>query len=343
MKRLLALALFCAAGVCVIAQPPQVPSQTAPSQPASQTAQPPQAPSQTAPTPGDQPAPTPTFRTRAAGIRIDVLVTDNERPVSGLTAKDFTLTDSGVAQDIEVSSLRDLPVDVIIVLDTSTSLREEGLRHLVRATDTLLASLQPQDRAALVTFSQVVVIRSGLTPEHARVRDIVSELKIDGTTSAIDAVFAATTLQTQADRSSLLLVFSDGIDTASWLRADQVLATVRRSAVVPYAVVLNSEVTATGGTRIPYRMRPSQPVNDEPFDGTESFLRDLVLTGGGVFMPAQDTRGLERRFAEALDSFRQRYVITYAPRGVEGAGFHPVNIKVKGGHRVRARPGYLMP
>ena len=68
-----------------------------------------------------------------------------------------------------------------------------------------------------------------------------------------------------------------------------------------------------------------------------------VATGGGVFMQAENTRALERRFAEALDSFRERYVITYVPRGVEGAGWHPVDIRVKGRHRVRARPGYVMP
>jgi VWFA-related protein len=314
-------ALFCAAALCAAAA-------------AKQTPQPPQPPQ-------DPSAPTPTFRTRAAGVGIDVLVTNDERPVSGLTAKDFELTDSGVAQTIEVTSLRDLPVDVIIVLDNSTSLREEGLKHLVGATDTLLGSLQPRDRAALVTFSQVVVIRAGLTPRHAQVRAIARELKVEGTTSVIDAVFAGTTLQTAADRSSLLLVFSDGIDTASWLRPDQVLATVRRSAVVPYAVVLSDAVTATGEAPAHIGMRQTGPA-EEPLDATGSFLRDLVVAGGGVFMPAGNTRMLERRFAEALDSFRQRYVITYVPRGVEGAGWHPVSIRVKGRHRVRARPGYFM-
>jgi VWFA-related protein len=239
-----------------------------------------------------------------------------------------------------VTTLSDLPVDVIIVLDVSTSLREQGLRHLVRATDTLLGSLRPRDRAGLVTFSQVVTIRSSLTPEHTRVRAIVRDLKIEGTTSAIDAVFAGTTLQTAA-RASLLLVFSDGVDNASWLRPDQVLATVRRSAVVPYAVVVGKAVAPAPDQRFPTGLRGGAP--DQPFDAAASFLRDLVVTGGGVFLHAEDTRMLERRFTEALDSFRQRYVITYAPRGVEGAGWHPVNIKVKGGYRVRARPGYVMP
>jgi VWFA-related protein len=318
-------AVLCAAGLCVAGAGAVT---QAPAQPSAQPSEPP---------PPDQSSAIPTFRTRAAGVSIDVLVTDDERPVPGLTSKEFELTDSGVAQAIDVTTLSDLPVDVIIVLDISTSLREDGLKHLIRATDTLLAGLRPRDRAALVTFSQVVVVRAGLTPQHAYVRAIVRDLKIEGMTSAIDAVFAGTTLQTR-DRASLLLVFSDGVDTASWLRPDQVLATVRRSAVVPYAVVLDDEVTDTGEHRAPLGTSSS-----EPFDATTSFLRDLVVTGGGVFMPAGDRRALERRFAEALDSFRQRYVITYVPRGVEGAGWHPVTIKVKGGHRVRARPGYVMP
>jgi VWFA-related protein len=331
-----AIALFCGAGLCAAAAATQTQTATPPAPASSQPPQPPAQP------PQDPSSPTPTFRTRAAGVSIDALVTDDERPVTGLTVKDFELTDSGVAQSIEVTTLRDLPVDVIIVLDNSTSLREDGLKNLVRATDTLLGSLQPRDRAALVTFSQVVVIRSGLTPRHADVRNIARELKIEGTTSVIDAVFAGTTLQTAADRSSLLLVFSDGIDTASWLRPDQVLATVRRSAVVPYAVVLGEGVTPTGEAPVHIGVRRTGPA-EEPFDATARFLRDLVVTGGGVFMSAGNTRMLERHFAEALDSFRQRYVITYVPRGVEGAGWHPVSIKVKGGHRVRARPGYVMP
>lgn len=283
----------------------------------------------------------PTFRTRAAGVRIDVLVTEDERPIANLTSNDFELTDQGVAQQVAVSRLHDVPVEVIVVLDISTSLREEGLKNLVRATDTLIARLNAGDRAALVTFSQVVVLRSALTTDTAKVREMLRGLKLQGSTSVIDAAFAAAMLQTEADRSALMLVFSDGVDTASWLDAERVLAAIRRAAVVPYAVVVGPAVTETGEVRVPIGVRVFKR---EPFDATDSFLRDLVVTGGGVFMQADDTRGLERRFAEALDSFRQRYVLTYASQGVEGSGWHPVTIKVKGHrYRVRARPGYLVP
>lgn len=290
-----------------------------------------------APPPGE-----PTFRTRTSGVRIDVLVTDDERPVPNLTANDFELTDQEAPQQVEVTRSHDLPVDAIIVLDNSTSLGVDGLNDLIHATNTLIGRLNPRDRAALVTFSQVVVLRSALTNDTAKVREMVRGLKLQGSTSVIDASFAAAMLQTEADRSALMLVFSDGVDTASWLDAGRVLAAIRRAAVVPYAVVVGGEVTLKGEAPIPLgsRARPAA----EPFDAAERFLRDLVVTGGGVFVHAGDTRGLERRFAEALDSFRQRYVLTYVPQGVEGSGWHPVTIKVKGHrYRVRARPGYLVP
>jgi Ca-activated chloride channel family protein len=298
-------------------------------------------PTQPPATPGE-----PTFRTRTSGVRIDVLVTDGDRPIPNLTAADFELIDNGVAQEVEVTTLRDVPVDVIIVLDTSASLGDDGLRHLLGATDTLLGSLRAGDRAALVTFSRAVMMRSALTPTHESVRDMLKGLKAEGTTSVIDATYVATTLRTQADRSTLLLVFSDGIDTASWLRPDKVLGTVRRSAVVPYAVVVGeasammTDVPGAAPTRPPGQ--PGQPGPREPVDATESFLRDLVVTGGGLFMPAAETRQLERRFAEALDNFRQRYVLTYTPRTVDAPGWHPVTVKVKG-RRVRARAGYFVP
>ena len=333
-RRLLAsVAAIAAAAVCLAAQPPSPAQAPASVQPPSPT----QPASSTQPPSSAQP----TFRTRAAGVRIDVLVTEDERPVANLTESDFELTDQDVPQQVEVSRLHDLPVDVIIVLDNSTSLGKDGLNNLIQATDKLITRLNPRDRAALVTFSQVVMLRSALTNDTAKVRQMVSGLKVQGSTSVIDATFAAAMLQTEADRSALMLVFSDGFDTASWLDADRVLAAIRRAAVVPYAVVVGSDVTLTGEEPTPFARGARRR---EPFDGAERFLRDLVVNGGGVFVHAEDTRALERRFAEALDSFRQRYVLTYVPQGVEGSGWHPVTIKVKGRrYRIRARPGYLVP
>jgi VWFA-related protein len=303
-------------------------------------------------TPAQQPPPVaadrgpqPLFRTGAAGVRIDALVTDDDRPVPGLTTADFELTDSGVAQAVQVTSVKDMPVDVICVLDTSSSLGDEGLNHLIHATDTLIGRLRPDDRVALVTFSQIVTLRAPLSTDRRRVREGLRGLRAAGNTSVIDAAFAAAMLQPDTDRSAMLLIFSDGFDTASWLDAQRVLTTIRRSPLVPYAVVIGDDVPESGKVMTPLTvlLRDPLPTRDV-FDPSERFLRNLVVTGGGVFMPAENSRQLERRFNEALDSFRQRYVLTYAPQGVETTGWHPVTVKVKGhSYRIRARPGYQMP
>ena len=287
----------------------------------------------------------PTFRTRGEGVRVDALVTDGERPVLGLTANDFELIDSGVKQEISVASLADTPLDVLLVLDTSTSVGEQGLAHLVRAADTLFSRLKPKDRAGLVAFSQDVLMRAALTPQHRRVRTMLGTLKVHGMTAIMDATYAAMQLA-DTDRPTLMLVFSDGIDTASWLRRADVLDAARRSGVVPYAVVTGEGIAAF--IPRPDRGTVNQRMVDErgqPLDDSVvGFLGQLVRNGGGVVLNAEQTRDLEQRFGEALDSFRQRYVLTYSPVGVERTGWHPLTVRVKsrGGYRVRARSGYFV-
>lgn len=280
----------------------------------------------------------PTFRTRGEGVRIDVLVTDRERPVAGLTSKDFTLTDNGAGQTVEAASLASLPLDVILVLDVSVSLGEEGLRNLTLAADALLAKLRRDDRAALVTFSQVVMIRSELTTDHPRVRGMVKGLRVHGMTSAMDAIHTGMMLQQDIDRPTLMLVFTDGLDTQSWLRPEMVLDTARQSVAVPYAVVAGEGVKAYATPKA------SLLAGGTPVNPAARFLWDLVQVGGGVFMNAEKTDQLEKRFTEALENFRQRYILTYVPRGVEQKGWHPVSIAVKDRrYRIRARPGYFKP
>jgi VWFA-related protein len=286
-------------------------------------------------------SPSPTFRTRSEGVRLEVLVTDGAKPIVGLTARDFELKDSGVDQVVEAASVAQSPVDVILVLDISTSLRAEGLAHLQRAAQALLARLQPRDRAGLVTFSQGVTIRAGIT-SHSGVREALADLEVQGSTSVVDAVYTGMLLQSDVDRPTLLLVFSDGMDTASWLRADAVLDTARRSGVVPYAVVTGTGVSSYL-ERPPSIVGPRRSTQAPAIEESERFLWELVRAGGGVFLNAESSGQLDARFTQALDSFRQRYILTYMPRGIERQGWHPLTIKIKG-HRyhVRARAGYFV-
>ena len=84
---------------------------------------------------------------------IDVLVTDGRRAVTGLTAADFELHDNTVPQSIEQLYMEQLPLTIIMVLDTSGSVAGERLEALKKGAAVVVDRLRPGDQAAIVTFA----------------------------------------------------------------------------------------------------------------------------------------------------------------------------------------------
>ncbi len=258
----------------------------------------------------------PTFSSKLEAVRVDVLVTERGDVVKGLQPSDFEVRDNGVLQQVDLASFQQIPLNVILALDVSASVSGERLQHLQTAGRALLERLTKEDRAALLTFSQAVVLRESLTGDVARVRMALERVQPLGDTALVDASHAAMMLGHSDVGRSLLIVFSDGLDTASWLSPDGVLESARRSEVVVYSV-------STRG--------PEKP----------EFLHDLSeLTGGSVF-EVESTRDLSATFLRILDEFRQRYLVSYTPRGVSKQGWHRLEVRVKGRRAtVKSRAGY---
>jgi VWFA-related protein len=205
---------------------------------------------------------------------------------------------------------------VILGLDVSASVSGERLEHLQSAGHTLLQQLTDRDRAALVTFSHVVGLREGLTSDLDSVRTALGAVRGEGDTSLVDGSYAAMMFAGKDVGRSLLILFSDGLDTASWLSADAVLESARRSDVVVYGVAVR------GGR------------------GTE-FLEKLTEATGGNVLEAESTRDLSGTFVRILDEFRRRYLLSFTPRGVASTGWHRLEVRVKGRRvNVSARAGY---
>ena len=132
---------------------------------------------------------------------------------------DFVLTDNGRAQRIESASLEAMPLSVLLVLDTSGSMAGTRFGNLIAGAKDVLKTLGPEDRVALMTFSSHVSQEVELTGDIARVEQALDELTPHGGTSLRDAVYAALKVTPAPGSRGVALVFSDGVDTLSWLTA----------------------------------------------------------------------------------------------------------------------------
>jgi Ca-activated chloride channel family protein len=256
------------------------------------------------------------FTSAVETVRVDVLVTAAGRPVRGLQASDFEVFDNGARQNIDFAAFEQ-PLNVILALDMSASVAGARLTDLQRASRMVLDGLRAGDRAALVTFSHLVVLAADLTEHPARVGAVVDSLTGKGETALVDGAYAALILGEQAAGRSLVMVFSDGLDTSSWLTPDSVVGIAKQSDVVAYSV-------STGGA-------------------TPPFLRDLAQTTGGRSIDLSSTKALGDAFVGILGEFRGRYVLGFTPqRTGRDEGWHRLQVRVKGRNvSVKARPGYM--
>jgi Ca-activated chloride channel homolog len=266
----------------------------------------------------------PTYRSGIEVVRLDVLVTRSGRPVTGLAAADFEVRDDGAPQRVDLA-ISAGAVDVLLVLDTSSSVAGPPLRALVAAAEALLDDLKPDDRVALLTFSERVVMGSGLARNLSPVRQRLSELEAGGATSLRDALFAALTLPLSDSRRTLVVLFSDGADNTSWLSAEAVLEATKRSETVVYPVASGAAASRAGALK-----------------EHRQFLQRLAEETGGNLLQADSASGLRTAFRGILAEFRSRYLLSYSPVGAGRArGWHEIEVKLKGkAGKVKARPGY---
>jgi VWFA-related protein len=255
----------------------------------------------------------PIFRAGVEVVTVDVSVTRGDAPVSGLAADDFIVTDNGIRQRIDSVAVARVPLSVTLVLDTSGSVAGQRLDALISASEQVVNELRTDDHVSLITFSSAVVRRVALTTSLDSVRSALREVTAAGGTSLRDALFLALHTRPHEATRPLLLIFTDGADTSSWLSPDEVLESVRHANVVIHAVSF----------------------------GSHPFLEQATHEAGGRIWSASSNRDLQKLFRRAIRDMRDRYVLTYTPDGVSRSGWHALSVKLaRTSADIVARPGY---
>jgi Ca-activated chloride channel family protein len=260
------------------------------------------------------------FRSRAEAVQVDVLVTHDKRLVRGLTKDNFELRADGVPQVIQLLEIGAHPVDVILVFDTSVSVAGELQKMLRLAAEALVDRLAPHDRVALLSFNNRVRVHAPLTDDHSRVRLALSGLKAEGRTALRDGAFAGLLVKEDTPRRTLLVLFSDGVDTASWISRSRLERAAARNEAVVYALVLQLR----------------------GFSRQTEMLHELTRQSGGRLVEAGRPQDLSDQMVAILTEFRERYLLSFVPAGISSAGWHTLSVKLKKAKgKVQVRRGYF--
>jgi VWFA-related protein len=262
------------------------------------------------------------FRVAAEAVVVDVAVYRGTTPITDLTAADFEVLDAGMPQTIADLSRETLPIDATLVIDLSQSVRASLLEVLSRTVEQIQQSLRPSDRATVITFDER--IRERVAASDADRDAPVAPAARLGLTSLFDAIATALPNQPALGRRSMIIAFTDGFDTASFLDATTVLEMAKRASPAVFSIALTPASLGPG------------------LEQHERFFDELADLTGGRFTKVRSDAEVGSAFLRAVDEFRSGYVLRYAPRGVATRGWHEITVRVKrpGRYEVRARRGY---
>jgi Ca-activated chloride channel family protein len=301
-----------------------------PAAPATPTPAPAPAPS--------QPAPASVFRAGASLVALNVTVTDGKRLVPDLRPDDFAVYEDGVLQRVQFFEARQVPIDLILLIDTSSSMSDK-MAVVHEAAVGFLKTLRDTDRGAVVTFGDNVSILQALTSDRAALEQAVRRAAPRGSTALNNALYVAMKefgKVSQEDgmvRRQAIAVLSDGEDTSSIIPFDDVLAMARKSGINIYTICLKNQYArarADSGRRY--------------FSESDYAMKSLAHeTGAQAFFP-QAVQELKSVYAAISDELSNQYSIGYSPSNARPDGrFRRIVIKLAGHpeFRPRTRLGYI--
>jgi VWFA-related protein len=281
-------------------------------------------------------APAQAFRSATELVVLQVAVVDQQRrPVSGLRQEDFAVFEENVAQAVSLFASATAPLDLMLLIDTSSSMYERMMATQEAAIN-FVRTLKTGDHAAVVLFNDGVRIAQPLTGDTDALETAIEAASPAGGTALYEALYVAlrelARTRRGADdpmRRQALVLLTDGDDTSSRLVFDDVLDEARRGAVTIFAIM------------------PSAPGWDAFFDmpsrrrGAPYNMRQLAEeTGGRSFAPArmEDLAGVYGEIAEELS---RQYWLAYVPKPSSG-GFRHVSVRIvtQPALRTRTRNGY---
>jgi Ca-activated chloride channel family protein len=276
--------------------------------------------------PAGAPPDQPLFRSSVRTVSIYATVLDgNGRLVPDLTREDFVVLDDGKPVELTLFSNEPQAFTAVVMLDTSASMTA-NLDFLSNAAEQFLLRLHPGDRARVGAFNDKIQLSDEFTNNRdSLIRDL-KDLQFGNPTRLNDAIGASLDVLEPVDGRRVVLMFSDGEDTASKLGFRTVLDRARNEEVMVYSIGLESEFF--NGMRV-QRSRPSRD------------LRKIADETGGGYFELEKTAELAPTFTRVAQELRSQYLLGFTPAVLDSKP-HKLEVRLKRpGLNARARKTYV--
>ena len=266
----------------------------------------------------------PTFRSGTSVVPILATVLDDSgRLVPDLERADFTVLDNGKPQDVVFFQNDVQPFTVVVTLDFSFSMNN-NLDLLRAAAEQFFLRMLPQDKGQVGAFSDKIRFSGHFTNDRDDLIMALKDLQYGNPTRLYDAIDTSIDLLDDASGRKVVLVFTDGDDTASRRSFGDVLTKARDKEVMVYAIGLQSDFF--NGSRM-LRSRPT------------SALRKLADETGGGYFELKKTAELAPTFTRVMQELHSLYALGFSPANLDGKE-HKLEVRVKSG-MARARRSYI--
>ncbi len=276
------------------------------------------------PEPGQSKQP-PRFTIDVNAVTLDVVVTDQKgKFVKNLKEDDFVVLEEGVPQPLTFFTAELTPVTVLVLLDSSSSVRA-NLKPIQKAANRFLDKLQKEDQALVGFFHDNVIFGPRFTNDMDEHIAMIRNMRPHRSTHLYDAIIAGLKkLSVITDRKTLLL-FTDGDDEGSEASMEAALETARRSDASIYTIGF-----------LGWSFEGGMDVN-------QNLLTQLSRdTGGRSFFPMSE-KEIRKSFDAIRDELHRQYRMAYVPskKGDETV-WRNLEIKMKKRKNliVRTRKGY---
>ncbi len=254
-----------------------------------------------------------TYRMDVKLVNIFVNVTDrNGAIVPGLTQADFSIFEDGRPQEIKLFERQsEVPLNLTLAIDTSGSVRKDMSEEEAAARRFAHAIVRPQDQMSVLQFATEVRELVPFTNKLAAIDHGLSQLHGDWATALYDAICKGSEALGGRQGRKVLVVVSDGDDTAKNSSYADALELALRNEVMIYSII-DVPIEASAGRDL---------------GGEHALITIAEQTGGKHFYVSDG--GLDKAFSQVSDDLRTQYLLGYYPaHQMPGTNFHRILVTI---------------